>query len=89
MTHILFFEVFGAIGVGVCGAGFVHGGFPAPLLLLAGLLVCAAFAFGGFATKADFLCDFGELVFRWSVGEVGPFAGAVRVAAMEHETQAV
>ncbi|QES38921.1 hypothetical protein DEJ48_09380 [Streptomyces venezuelae] len=75
--------------MGVRGAGFLHGGLPAPLLLLSGSLVCEAFAFGGFATEVDFLRDFGELVFQRPVGEVGPFAGAVWVAASERETQAV
>ncbi|UJB44730.1 hypothetical protein [Streptomyces sp. A1-5] len=52
----MFFEALDAIGVGVCRAGFLRSGFPAPLVLLAGLLVRAAFAFSGFATEADFLC---------------------------------
>ncbi|MET8437276.1 hypothetical protein ABZV61_31870 [Streptomyces sp900116325] len=85
----LFFEVFDAIGVGVCGAGFPHGGFSALLLCFSGLLVCKAFAFRGFAAEADFLRDFGDLVFQRPVGEVGPFAGAVWAAASEDELQAV
>ncbi|ARX87060.1 hypothetical protein SMD44_06541 [Streptomyces alboflavus] len=64
----LFFEVFDAIGVGVCGTGFVHGGFPALSFRLSGLLVCTAFVFRGFAAEADFLHDFGELVFQRPVG---------------------
>ncbi|WP_329114911.1 hypothetical protein [Streptomyces sp. NBC_01353] len=39
-----------AIGVGVCGVGFVHGAFPLLLCCLLGLLVCAAVAFRGLAT---------------------------------------
>ncbi|WP_172386612.1 hypothetical protein [Streptomyces sp. MNP-20] len=64
----LFFEVFDAIGVGVCGAGFAHGGFPAPLFRFSGSLVCMAFAFGGFAAETDLLRDFGTLVFHRPVG---------------------
>ncbi|MFH8238075.1 hypothetical protein [Streptomyces sp. NPDC018321] len=85
----LFFEVLDAIGVGVCGARFLHGGFPAPLLGFPGLLVCKAFVFCGFAAEVDFLCDFGELVFQWTVGDIGPFARTVRAVAAEDEAQAV
>ncbi|OQR61907.1 hypothetical protein B6E66_22490 [Streptomyces maremycinicus] len=74
--------------MGVGGAGFLHGGFPPLLLHLSGLLVCKTFTFRGFAAQADLLHDLGELVFQRPVGEVGPFAGAVRAAPAEHETQA-
>lgn len=56
---------------------------------LLGLLVCVTALFRGFATKVDFLRDFGELVFQGAAVEVGPFAAAVWGAAPEDETQPV
>ncbi|TBO59833.1 hypothetical protein EYS09_10020 [Streptomyces kasugaensis] len=74
--------------MGVGGAGFLQGGFPALPLFLSGFLVCKAFALRGFAAEADLLHDLGELFLQRPVGEVGPFAGAVRAAAVEYEAQA-
>lgn len=81
----LFSELFDAVGVGVGGVGFLHGGFPALLLYLSGLLVCKAFAFCGFAAESDLLHDLGELFFQRPVGEICPFACTVRAAAAEYE----
>lgn len=69
----LFSKVFDAVGVGVGGVGFLHGGFPALVLYLSGLLVCKAFTLRGFAAEADLLHDLDELFFQRPVGEVGPF----------------
>ncbi|MFB9738657.1 hypothetical protein ACFFRO_26630, partial [Streptomyces thermocoprophilus] len=69
----------------VGGVGFLHGGFPALLLYLSGLLVCKAFAFCGFAAESDLLHDLGELFFQRPVGEIRPFACTVRAAAAEYE----
>ncbi|MFG2601443.1 hypothetical protein [Streptomyces sp. NPDC048462] len=58
----LFSEVFDAVGVG--GAGFLRGDFPALLMYLSGLLACKAFTLRGFATETDLLHDLGELFFQ-------------------------
>ncbi|MEU6439213.1 hypothetical protein [Streptomyces sp. NPDC047046] len=81
----LFSEVFAAVGVGVGGAGFLHGGFPALFLYLSGLLVCKAFALCGLAAESDRLHDLGELFSQRPVGEICPFACTVRAAAAEYE----
>ncbi len=76
----LFSELFDTVGV-----GFLHGGFPALLLYLSGLLVCKAFAFRGLAAASDLLHDLGELFFQRPVGKVYSFACTVRAAAAEYE----
>ncbi|MEU9191604.1 hypothetical protein [Streptomyces hundungensis] len=69
--HLLFFDVFDAIGAGVSGMGFLHDSLPTPLLLLAGLLLWVVFAFRSFAAEVDFSAHFGELAFRRLAGVDG------------------
>ncbi|MFJ8794361.1 hypothetical protein [Streptomyces sp. NPDC102462] len=64
----LLFEALDAVGVGVCGVGFVQGSFPVLPCRLLGLFVCVSALFRGFAAEVDFLRDFGELVFQGRSG---------------------
>ncbi|MFE1232829.1 hypothetical protein [Streptomyces sp. NPDC058745] len=74
--------------LGVLDACFIHGGFPADVLLAGCFDLVETFAFGGFAAKRDLLHDLGELVFEGACGGVGPFARPVRLAAAEDEAEA-